>query len=405
MLIGSLELDGKPAQASLAALNGSFESALKGFSKFGKQALVGVAAFAGFTAVMAGFRETLDLGGKLNDLSLQTGEAVGDLVILRQAFENAGLGADATGDFLLKLQDSIAGVNEDGKSTAGALKALGLGAASLRGMGGLEQVAALQKGFEGIADQAQRVAVARDLLGKSGGKSLALLGDGEALAQARQQAGPLADVMQRNVATFDKLGDVLNGLKLNSQEFFAGALEAIAPKATNIAQALGSIDFVGFGRGAGQFINVLLDLANVLMSLAPVIQQVGDLMGSLSGATIKGAGIGAVLGKFLPGGSLIGGLIGGGLGSLFGGDSAAAPKSTGFAQGFKGFAEAAKSSTIGPVGALQRLGGGGGFSSGGDPLLSETRRQTKVMEAVRTDLVKFLSVPARAFGAMPAPSV
>ncbi|MEI9894740.1 MAG: hypothetical protein WDN28_12840 [Chthoniobacter sp.] len=62
---------------------------------------------------------------------------------------------------------------------------------------------------------------------------------------------PLADVMDRNAGSIDKLSDVMGALKLNFQEFFEGALSKIAPEATTIADALGDIDFVGIGEGVG----------------------------------------------------------------------------------------------------------------------------------------------------------
>jgi hypothetical protein len=435
MLIGSLELDGAPAKKSLGDLEAQFDKAVGGLSKLVNSAMTGVAAFASFNVVLHGFRNALDLGGTLNDLSMQTGETVGNLVILRAAFDNAGLGAGSVGEVMLKLQDSIAGVNEEGKSTAGALQALGLRGEELRSMGSLEQIEALQKGFAGIADQAQRVQVARDLLGKSGGKALALLGDPEALEQARKQAGPLAEIMQKNVVAFDKLGDVLNGLKLNAFEFFAGALEVIAPKATHIADALASIDFRGYGRGAGQFVNVLLELGKVLVGLGPIIQKVGDALGNMNAGTIQGAGMGALMGKGLAG-RAAGAVVGGGVGSVLGGDHAGAamigamivrslgPLMTarggamlgrvggpvGMAVGggigyllskmfsepgkkpeavnhlgetFKGLGPHAPFMTAGrgmeaPVSALQRIGGGGG-GGGGFDAMNEYRTHTRIL--------------------------
>ena len=73
---------------------------------------------------------------------------------------------------------------------------MGLSANSLRTMDSLQQIEALQAGFAKL-DQTSKVATARDLFGKSGGRALALLNDPGALSQAREQSGPPESGMER----------------------------------------------------------------------------------------------------------------------------------------------------------------------------------------------------------------
>ncbi|MBJ7392736.1 MAG: hypothetical protein JHC85_14300, partial [Chthoniobacterales bacterium] len=107
---------------TFAAKDENFAKTVDGLQKkmdvFGKQmegfnatvgnvggALAGVAGkiavfAAGFVAVQAvvgAFKDAIDLGGQLNDLSARTGETAGNLMILQRAFENAGAGADSVG--------------------------------------------------------------------------------------------------------------------------------------------------------------------------------------------------------------------------------------------------------------------------------------------------------------------
>ncbi|MEQ1862646.1 MAG: hypothetical protein ABMA13_22225 [Chthoniobacteraceae bacterium] len=341
-LLGELDISGAGALKSLGSLDKAFGNLAGNLGKFGAIAGGSFVAFQGLNSIIEGFKETLDLGGTLNDMKAQTGEAVGDLVILRQAFDNAGLGAS-------KLQDAIAGVNEDGKSTAGALRTLGTSAAELRNLPAIGQIEKLQQGFAKL-DQTSKVAAARDLFGKSGGASLALFTDSGALDQARQQAGPLAGIMEKNVGTFDKLGDVINGLKLNFQEFFAGALSKVAPEATNIADALASVDFVGIGETVGALASVFLKLGEALALLAPLINSASE-----------------------------------GLSSIFGSSSKA---DSGLSEKYRGFAKLDRAETTAtvtdksPVSGLQRIGGGGGFGGGGDAVLTEARTHTRLLERI-----------------------
>jgi hypothetical protein len=193
------------------------------------------------------------------------------------------------------------------------------------------------------------VQVARNLLGKSGGQALSILGDPQALDDARKKAGPLANLMDVNTAAFDKLGDSIGALKIDFLEFSSEALSAIAPERTKFTDTFGEIDFVGIGEAVGGIANKVLQLGEAFLSIAPAInwasEKLSDLFGSGSHAD---AGFGA---KFS-------GLAKVGAPETFGGDKS-------------------------PVSALQKIGlnAGGGYGGGG-PLLSESRRQTNLLQRI-----------------------
>ncbi len=56
-------------------------------------------------------------GERFSDLSAQTGQTVSDLVVLEQAFVNAGLGADINAEQLGRFQKALSGMNEEGGKT------------------------------------------------------------------------------------------------------------------------------------------------------------------------------------------------------------------------------------------------------------------------------------------------
>lgn len=388
MLLGTLELDGKPAQKSLEELNSKFDKALSGFSKFGKMAAGGFLLGGALQKVMEGFGGVLEMGSRLQSMHLSTGESVHDLYIFEKALVRAGGSAEIAQNFIFKLQNALAGVNEDNQKTADSFALLGTSAAELRNMPLLEQVKTLQKGLAGVSDQAQKVAIVKNLFGfRSAASAMPLLSNPEALTSAMAGSEKMATLMDRNAHAFHDLELAIKSVKGNMTEFMAGALEVLAPDATNLANALGSIDFIGFGRAAGQFLDVLLQLAKVLVSLGPLIQTVGDALGSLSGGTIKGAAVGAGIGRFFgPLGMLLGSVLGGGIGSLFGGDEK--KPSAHFAENFRGLGDAPKVMRDAPVSALQRVGLGGNFG-GGDPLLVENQRQTKELQKLNSNFEKW----------------
>ncbi len=341
----------------------STEVASSGFSKLGAVALVATAALAAVAAVASGLSDVLDFGGKLNDLSLFTGEAAGDMVILGQAFENAGLGSDAAGDFVLKLQDSIAGVNSESGAAIAALDKMGVSADSLRTQTAIQQIETLQEGFAKL-DQTSKVAAARDIFGKGGGKVLALMNDSGAMAQAKEQATPLAMTMQANLDEFDKLGDALNGVALNGKEFFAGFLEPLAPFFTKLADSLGSVDFTVIGRGFG---NIASGIITVFSALWEGLKALGSFVDKLSGGAFSKAG--EVIGN---------------IGAAIAGEAKVADEND--SRQTKRSDKAGKlSDPESQVSALQRVGGGGGFG-GGDPMLTESQRQTSLLQRIADKL-------------------
>ena len=357
MLLGELDIGVGGINSKLGSVEKGAAGTMSGFAKLGVAAAAITAGLAAVAGVASGLGSVLDFGGKLNDMSLATGESASNLVVLGQAFENAGLGADAAGDFLLKMQDSIAGVNSESGAAADALAKMGLSANTLRTQDSLQQIEALQAGFAQL-DQTSKVAAARDLFGKGGGKALALLNDPGALAQAKEQASPLAKTMGANLEAFDRLGDALNGVAISGKEFFAGFLEPLAPFFTQIAEAISGVDFTAIGRAFGNIASGIVTVFSALYEGLKTFVSVVDRF--TGGALAKG---GEVLGN---------------IGAAIAGQGKAA--TPGNALG-RILGDGTSSTASGSVSALQRIGGGGGFG-GSDALLSENQKQTRYLEII-----------------------
>ncbi len=142
-------------------------------------------AFSSFGGVAANFKAALDLGGKLSDLSATSGATAGEMLVLPQAMVNPGMGSEAVGGVVAKLQKALAGVNEDGPSTADVFTKLGLNSPALSNMSLPEQFAALAGAFQRIEDPARRAPLAMALFGRSGAELLPLLRDAGAGGRGR----------------------------------------------------------------------------------------------------------------------------------------------------------------------------------------------------------------------------
>lgn len=192
-------------------------------------------------------KKIFDLGGEMSDVAANTGMAASEAMVLRQAFSNAGMGADGVQGSVARLQKALAGTNEEGQSTNAALQRLGLAAGQLDNLPAVEQIKRLQQAFAGINDPAERTRTAMELFGKSGAKMLALIGDSRALTLAGEQVGSLGALMDANAGKFDNLSDNLNTLMgLKVEQFFAGLAEQLVALDGPL-EGLSKVDFTGVG--------------------------------------------------------------------------------------------------------------------------------------------------------------
>jgi hypothetical protein len=265
-------------QKDLERLDSKGKDASKGFDmSFGKigiaAGVAGVAvksgmmavegAMASARAVLAGFSQAIDLGGQLTDLSSRTGETAGNLLLLQRAFENSGVGADAVGQSLNKLQKFMADAAAGGAEQTATLDALGISMTDLAGKTPTEQMQVLAQKIASISDPAERARASMEIFGKSGGQLLPLLNNfsGE-LDTARGQLGGLPDTMDRSARALDDLGDNLGAAGTKTLEFAAGFIEKALPALNSFTSALSGVDAAGWGQKA---MDMTLRLADTLI--------------------------------------------------------------------------------------------------------------------------------------------
>jgi hypothetical protein len=231
------------------------------------------AAMAGFTSVAMQMKGALDLGGRLSDLSAATGATVSELVLLRQAFQNAGLGVEAVGPMVARFQKALAGVNEDGQTTGQVLETIGLNTLALSRMSLEDQFVQLSKAFSSIEDPAERTAMAMKIFGRSGAEMLAIFRDPQAFATAAAQVGDLGGVLEANAARFDSISDAIGAAQTKLDQFFAGFMSEVS--GLDGVRALAETDFTGFGQALGAAARSVGEMMASLRAVLPVIATFG----------------------------------------------------------------------------------------------------------------------------------
>ncbi len=267
------------ANSTSASIKSAFGSHL------GKAVFGGLTAGLSFAGVAESIKHTVESGAELADMMARTGAEGKGLVIMQQAFKNAGIEAGNVPVALNRMQKALTGVNEMGEPTSKAFERLGLSMSDFNGLDPVEQFKKIQVAMAGIQDPAMRTRIAMELFGKAGGEMLAVFMDSSAFRIAEEQAGALGSILGPNA---EKLHEVAVAFKVVTPAVQALAAEvavALLPALKSMGETLNEIDFSSVGGGIGDVTTKLSALAGVALSFAedgPIergLAKAYDLMG------------------------------------------------------------------------------------------------------------------------------
>jgi hypothetical protein len=213
-----------------------------------------------------------DAGGALKDLSDQTGELPGTLMVLKQAFQDTGVGAESVGQTLALMRKSLAGVSETGEPTGKMFQQLGLDIEALKGMSATDQLKTIGAAIKGLKTPAEQTTAAMGIFGKSGNRMMGFIKDAGALDAAAASLGGLPALMDRNARAFDEVSDRMAHIKAKGQGLWAGIAEGLLPLADGVTAALDGIDLSGIGQRIGAFLGSTVQL----FKAAPLGQTLKD---------------------------------------------------------------------------------------------------------------------------------
>lgn len=249
----------KSMDDSVAKTSTSVKASFGSMVKAGAALAIGFGAIKAAAAAISGtlstFKDALDLGGEMSELSTRTGETAGNLMLLRRAFDNSGLGADKVGTSINKLQRFMEEAAQGNIANVESLKRLGVSYDEMKGKTPLEQMQILAARISAIQDPAERATSAMQIFGRSGGKLLPLLTSfsGE-LKTAQEQLGSMPGVLDRSANSFDAISDNIKVVKGKFLEFAAGLLESLAPALELATTLMTRFDAAGVGMKLGEII-------------------------------------------------------------------------------------------------------------------------------------------------------
>ncbi len=218
-------------------------------------------------------RSSIQAIGALQDLSDATGIAADTLLSLRPVLENSGSSVESFARGINLMQkEIIAGTPE----TVANMAKLGISIQEMLATaddpeGFINKLAA---GLAKIGNQAERVAVAKQILGKAGAENLpALL---QVAAAGGTQGLPKPIISREDIAAIDAAGDAMNTLKINTQAF-------VAVSFVGILSGLGKmVDFVAF------IVDKLDRASRLLPNFSPSKQEIADIIARNKAASESG---------------------------------------------------------------------------------------------------------------------
>jgi len=246
-------------------------------------AVIGVGtAIAGALAV--GIKSALDMGGKFSDLAAQMGTTAGEARVLAAAFENNGMTAEHVANTVNKMSKTLNDAESGLGSAQRAFNDLGLDSSELIKD---DPTAAFQKimtALGGVKNESERVGMAMNIFGRSGGKLGVLLKDAKAMENARALIGGQAAILDEHAAEFDRASDVLNQMGTKMQGFFVGVGAKIIDAIMPAIEWLNQLDLTAIGERFGAALMDALNVAKAIfqvfssMSLAEVATLFGTLL-------------------------------------------------------------------------------------------------------------------------------
>ena len=249
-------------------------------------AVIGV--FNSVQAALSSFQQTLENADSLNEFANRVKALPGDLALLQTAFQNAGSSAAALEPAINRLN------NELGKASQGSAEAqekfsrLGLNFEILKTQTPIEQLVAVGNAIRQLPTPADQTAAAIAYFGRSGAALVNVLTQLEPeLVDARTQLGSYPEILNNSAAAMGRLNDNVVQLQNKVNQFTTGALAALEPLLSNIAESAASIDFSAMGQNLGQALSNAVDFFRGLLANPA---QIFGLYGDYLNATFRQAG-------------------------------------------------------------------------------------------------------------------
>ena len=273
-----------------SAFTGLVRTAGRAFTALGTAAVAAGAGLAYLT------KQSIDAVGDTNDFAKSLGLTYNQLKAVQFAAAQAGVDAGALDAAFTKMSDTLGTAFGGNAAAIKAFEGIGLSIADLQRMSPAQQFEAIANAINKIQDPSVKMAAARDIFGKSGGKLISLFDDA---GQSIKDAGATLETFgvnlsQLDVEKIDKAGDAIGKIALAFEGIGNQLALNVAPYITKISEdttawleSMGGIDSIvdgALGR-LGGVLDTVLDKTiyiqaawNILKGIIDSVAGVFDML-------------------------------------------------------------------------------------------------------------------------------
>jgi hypothetical protein len=257
---GGLQAGLRGVAASVTALINPFTLALAGITAFA----------AGAAAVARGLVSLEDRVERLSRLSTQLGVSFEFVQVLEEAGRRADVSIEQLSGSFARLQNTLAGADEESKKAQTALQRLGVSVQDFGALSEEQRIELIGERLAQIEDPAQRSAAAIALFGRSGVQLL-----------------PFFNELGLAATDMERFGRAVNDLDRERLSEFGGSIDALKLSTEGLGTSL-LLPFVGLGDGIAR------GLAEVTAGITAIVDPIGRILEPLFttlGAVVEGLGV------------------------------------------------------------------------------------------------------------------
>lgn len=194
-------------------------------------ALLVTGAYKATEAVMEFGKKMAEAIEHLSNLSKKTGIAVVEMSALSQVAKNVGVGTDAFGMGMIRLERTLVAAQGGSKKAAAAFKELGIDASTAKDP--LEVVMQISDRFKSAPDGIQKTALAMQLMGRAGASMIPILDQGRAALEEQKRTAEEygavvdADLVQKGLEAKEAFNEQREGAEGLKNELFRELAPAI----------------------------------------------------------------------------------------------------------------------------------------------------------------------------------
>ena len=218
-------------------------------------ALAGITAFAaGATAIARGLVDLEDRVERLGRLANQLGVSFGFVQVLEEAGKRADVSIGQLSGSFARLQNTLAGADEESKKAAAALEKLGVSVADYSALSEDDRISLIGERLAQIEDPAQRSAAAIALFGRSGVQLL-----------------PFFNELGLAASDMERFGRAVTDLDRQRLADFGGGLDALSLAASGLGTSL-LLPFTGLAEG------IAFALAEITAGITAIVDPIGRIL-------------------------------------------------------------------------------------------------------------------------------